>query len=205
MPLISYYPLNGNGKDVIGNGPTASIAYTTFNGETVAVHANDMSITSLKGDFTISYDLYRINYTADWCTDCGFDSPRWGTGFSNSAFRIGYMQDYGYPNLTVFPGNVNLGLPYSKTIGKWIHVEIHRNKSEIIIFINGIECPHFTYSIFTLNYMYFFNAGDHKTGGGYFKNIRIYDSYTEESITLYYNLYNNDENVYSITKNNSST
>ena len=118
------------------------------------------------------------------------------------------MQDYGQDKLEIIDSNshVVLNIPNSVTIGKWYHAEVHRKNKEIITYINGIECPHyFVEKVVRFDHIYFFNAGGTFTGGGYFKNIKIYDSYIAESTFQYNKLYKNEDNIYGIAKNNSST
>ena len=212
MSLISYYPLNGNGKDIVGSGATLSCNYNTFNGETVASNLNYFQLSTLNSDFTISYDLYRHTLLGYWCTDFGLGYCNWSVGSCDKSngdyFIISYFYAYGYPNLGIlFSKNdgsskpdINLNIEQSKTIKQWIHTEIHRNNKEFTIIIynhNGDRTSvKFTVSLYPISKVHFFNAGGYQTGGGYFKNLKIYNSYMEESLNPYHYLYQNNDNVY---------
>ena len=203
LSLINFYKFDGNGKDYNGVGPTNSVGYTVFNGETVGYSAAYINLTPMKSDFTLSFDMYRYTLVADWSTDYGIGNVSWGTGFGAEAglFCVGYWQGYGYPNLILIKNwgenHGDLKTPRSETINKWLHIEIHRKEKQYDILYDGVTKLIWTDSqIPTVNHIYFYNAGSNQTGGGYFKNIRIYDNYYEESMECLHKLYNLKDNMY---------
>ena len=202
-------------KMLLGGGATLSCNYDKFNGETVAVDFGYFSLLTMKGDFTLSYDLYRRGLLGTWCTDFGFGAtPRWGVYDLNLPYGDCFIFVYYYysaegQNLGIAfsksgapdAPDIDLGLKQSETIGIWLHYEIHRKGKEFTVFVynsNGKNSVvNFTSTeIFPVSDVHFFNAGNYQTGGGYYKNIKLYDSYVAESIIGYNNLYKKDNHVF---------
>ena len=169
----------------------------------------------MNGDFTISYDLYRTGLLGTWCTDFGFGhTPRWGVYDLDPSYGDYFILVYYYysaegQNLGIAFSksgapdvpDINLGLKQSETIGIWLHTEIHRKDKDFTVFVftaNGKSSTvNFTTDkIFPMSKIHFFNAGNYQTGGGYYKNIKLYDSYIAESIIGYNNLYKKDNYVF---------
>ena len=213
MSLISYYPLSGNGEDVLGNGPTNSLNFYTFEGEIVGGGGMYLNLLPMTGDYTVSTDIYRIGYTADWCIDFSSGDVSWGTGGGTptGTFTYRYSQNYGYPYLYVTTKQDEsdkkvLFNDTTETIGKWYHAEAHRKGHKLELYFNGelvFEAEHPDY-LPVLNHVYFFNAGSHQSGGGYVKNLRLYDSYYTESALPMYSLIEKNNDMYGIKAGDTS-
>ena len=208
MALISHYPLNGTGEDILGNGPTNSLSFSTFQGEVVGGGAIYLNLPVMTGDYTVSADIYRVGYTADWCVDFSNGWVSWGTGFNitDGEFVLRYYQNYGQPYMIIsskedYSDLKTLFDSTKETIGVWYHAEIHRKNKTLQFYFNGklmFESTHD--AIPKMDHVFFFNAGSNQTGGGYVKNVKLYDSSRAESSITYYRMNENDDNIYGILK-----
>jgi hypothetical protein len=186
MALIHYWPFESDTKDAVGNGTDAGGSIGTALDEKGRAGAFQVNFDRLDSDFTISFDLYRGGYTADWCVDFGTNNPHWGTGGSGSGYFLLYNQNYGRPYLhngSTDSKDPNLFTDTKETIGVWYHAEIHRHDNTHSIYINGElkdewEGPNLPYP----DHCFFFNAGSYQTGGGYVKELKIYPTAFVESL-----------------------
>ena len=207
MDLIHYWPFDSNTKDSVGDGSDAGGSISAIAGSNARGGACIVTFPKLDSDFTISFDIYRVGYTADWCVDFGTNEVSWGTDYSRQAYMLGYSQNYGYPYLSMLiKTEFNPLFENTKeTIGVWYHGEIHRYENTHLCFING-ELK-LEWEDATLDYpdhCYFFNAGSHQTGGGYVKELKIYPSPFAESLGDKRQIYNHLGIAYAIPKNNKS-
>ena len=162
----------------------------------------------MTGDYTISADIYRVGYTADWCVDFSNGWVSWGTGFNitDGEFALRYSQNYGHPYMIISSkedySDLNTLFDSTKeTIGVWYHAEIHRKDRTLQFYFNGklmFESTHD--AIPKMDHVFFFNAGSHQTGGGYVKNVKLYDSSRAESSITYYRMNENNDNAYGILR-----
>ena len=162
----------------------------------------------MTGDYTISADIYRVGYTADWCVDFSNGWVSWGTGFSitDGEFALRYSQNYGHPYMIISSkedySDLNTLFDSTKeTIGVWYHAEIHRKDRTLQFYFNGklmFESTHD--AIPKMDHVFFFNAGSYQTGGGYVKNVKLYDSSRAESSITYYRMNENNDNAYGVRK-----
>ena len=208
MTLIHYWPFDSNTKDSVGDGSDAGGSISAIAGSNARGGACIVTFPKLDSDFTISFDIYRVGYTADWCVDFGTNEVHWGTGMSNSGYMVGYSQNYGYPNMYMSSPKIGTKVLFEdtkETIGVWYHGEIHRYENTHLFFING-ELK-LEWEDATLDYpdhCYFFNAGLYQTGGGYVKELKIYPSPFAESLGDKRQIYNHLGIAYAIPKNNKS-
>lgn len=162
----------------------------------------------MTGDYTISADIYRAGYTADWCVDFSNGWVGWGTGYgiTDGGFVLRYSQNYGHPYMYIATkeNESNLTVLFDstkETIGVWYHAEIHRKNRTLQFYFNGklmFESTHD--AIPKMDHVFFFNAGSHQTGGGYVKNVKLYDSSRAESSITYYRMNENNDNAYGVRK-----
>lgn len=208
MALISHYPLNGTGEDILGNGPTNSLNFSTFQGEVVGGGAIYLNLSTMTGDYTISADIYRVDYVADWCIDFSNGWVSWGANYelADGIFLLGYSLRFGIKFLSISTkeNRSNLTTLFEstkETIGVWYHAEIHRKNRTLQFYFNGklmFESTHD--AIPKMDHVFFFNAGSHQTGGGYVKNVKLYDSSRAESSITYYRMNENNDNAYGVRK-----
>lgn len=208
MRLIHYWPFDSNTLDSVGDGSDAGGAISAIAGSNARGGACIVTFPKLDSDFTISFDIYRVGYTADWCIDFGTNDVYWGTGMSNSGYMVGYSPNYRLPNMYMSSPKIGTKVLFEdtkETIGVWYHGEIHRYENTHLFFING-ELK-LEWEDATLDYpdhCYFFNAGSHQTGGGYVKELKIYPSPFAESLGDKRFIYNHLRMAYAIPKNNKS-
>lgn len=208
MTLIHYWPFDSNTKDSVGDGSDAGGSISAIAGSNARGGACQVTFPKLDSDFTISFDIYRVGYTADWCTDFGTSNVYWGTGWSQSGYTLIYSQNYGYPNLCMQSpkiGNKALFEDTKETIGVWYHGEIHRYENTHLCFING-ELK-LEWEDATLDYpdhCYFSNAGSYQTGGSYVKELKIYPSAFVESLNDRHMIYSHLRTAYAMPPKNKS-
>ena len=197
MAVVVHYPFHTDGLDVLGNG-------TRYDGNIVTYQ--DKSCTDgrgfsillaepVNGDYTIVFYIFRPGYTADWCEDMGTGKNiGWGTRPANSSngnVRLAYSQNYGYRNLTLYTNNDSITTLFdstARTIGRWARYELHRKGKQFIFFLDKelIATVDITSdTLVPLDFLYFFNAGSHQTGGGYISDLKIYDTALCESLASY--------------------
>ena len=208
MALIHYWPFESNTRDSVGDGSDAGGSISMVAGSPARGGACQVNFPKLDSDFTISFDIYRGGYTADWCVDFGTDNPHWGIGSSVAFSEINtYAYIFVYkpwlnPNLCVSPDWAHI-YPVSKdtkeTIGVWYHAEIHRCGNTHFCFINGKLRRKWEDDV--LDYpgqCYFSNAGQNQTGGSSVKELKIYNTAFVESLGDRHSIYNYLESVYAI-------
>ena len=200
MALIHYWPFESNTRDSVGDGSDAGGSISMVAGSPARGGACQVNFPKLDSDFTISFDIYRGGYTADWCTDFGTDTVYWGKGGSDNGYILIYDQNYGYPNLCLYIHSYkSLFEDTKETIGVWYHAEIHRHGNTHFCFINGNLKQEWENN--TLPYpdhCYFSNAGSHQTGGSSVKELKIYNSAFVESLGDRHSIYNYLESIYAI-------
>lgn len=192
--LVNWYKLDGNGEDSCGRGPvTNEGSYSEFNGEVVSNNARRIFFTPMDGDFTITAEIYRRNMVADWCVDMSLsESFSWGTGDGGTGC-IWY-----HPSGRDLIINLGTSQKYiAPIIQQWYTAQISREGDELSCYINGILVHTANYKLPTIRQVHFFNAGSYQTGGGYVKNVKIYNRAT---IYNYHNLFNNGTAIYGIKK-----
>lgn len=202
MTLIHYWPFDSNTKDSVGDGSDAGGSISAIAGSNARGGACIVTFPKLDSDFTISFDIYRVGYTADWCVDFGTNEVRWGTGMSNSGYMVGYSPNYRLPNMYMSSPKIGTKVLFEdtkETIGVWYHGEIHRYENAHLFFING-ELK-LEWEDATLDYpdhCYFSNAGSNQTGGSYVKELKIYPSAFVESLNDRHMIYNHLRTAYAI-------
>lgn len=192
--LVNWYKLDGNGEDSCGLGPVSEGgSYATFEDETVSNNARRINLTSMSGDFTITADIYRRNKIADWCVDMSLVSFGWGTSDGGTGICIWYHPSSG--KLIVKLGTSQKTVP--SIIKRWYTIQVSRDGNDLRCYIDGELVHSATYKLAVPTQVHFFNGGSHKTGGGYVKNVMVYDQAT---IYNYYNLFSNSATAYGIRK-----
>ena len=203
MALIHYWPFESNTRDSVGDGSDAGGSISMVAGSPARGGACQVNFPKLDSDFTISFDIYRGGYTADWCTDFGTGAVDWGIGVSDDGYNLRYNQNYGYPNLCIVSKIDSSLYPIFKdtkeTIGVWYHAEIHRHGNTHFCFINEKLKREWEDDVVSYpDHCYFSNAGMCQTGGSSVKELKIYNTAFVESLGDRHSIYNYLESVYAI-------
>ena len=199
MALIHYWPFESNTRDSVGDGSDAGGAISMVAGFRARGGACQVNFPKLDSDFTISFDIYRGGYTADWCVDFGTDAVGWGTGMSWNGYILFYGN--GYPNLSNWDNSVMHPLfeNTKETMGVWYHAEFHRHGNTHFCFINGNLKQEWKDNALPYpDHCYFSNAGQGRTGGSSVKELKIYNTAFVESLGDRHSIYNYLESVYAI-------
>ena len=171
---------------------------------------HEVNILPLTADYTISYDLLRETFPSgrnDWATDISTIynsdwtlSPHEG----DPGICIWYLRGSNL-GLTIQSQNMaSFNVPEEVTVGRWFHMEIHRQGTTNYTFCidNKVVLTHISSTQSTVSRLNFFNhggGGGNLKHGGYLKNLRIYNNWKTETLGPIWAIYQN-KYIYGIKK-----